>query len=182
VLTRTPLIERVDLSHRLGNDPAYLAIIDIARYPKDLPDWNFTTLTAKLVGAMNDGAAIAWGTPQDSLTVRLTMTPLDASTKRRVDATTVGRLVTAGSLCLANYTSLTMCAQFEDCAFPQREDFAFELRPGSYDVEIHRLFAHADGEQFAELPPGDHYVVVVTPAETMRAAPSATKIAWALAR
>jgi len=40
---------------------------------------------------------------------------------------------------------------------------------------------HVDSAQFAErLRPGDHYVVVFTPAEPMTEAPRATKVAWAL--
>lgn len=176
------MIERIDLSHRLGNDPAYLAIVDVNRYAKDLPDWNFDTLTVKLVAAMNDGAAFAWGTPEALLTVRVTTDPLDADTRARCTASASGRLITSGSLCLASYTSLTMCAQFKTREFPQRGDLAFELRPGSYDVTVHRLFAHADGAQFADDLPetGDHYVVVFAPADPAVAMPRATAIAWAL--
>jgi len=176
------VIEHVDLSHRLGNDPAYLAIVDVNRYAKDLPDWNFDTLTAKLVAAMNDGAVFAWGTPEALLTIRVTTDPLDADTRARCTASTSGRLITSGSLCLASYTSLTMCAQFTTNEFPQPGDLAFELPPGSYDVTVHRLIAHADGAQFSDdLPqPGDHYVVVLAPADPAVEVPRASAIPWAL--
>jgi len=176
------VIERVDLSHRIGNDPAYLAIVDVDRYAKDLPDWTFDTLTAKLVAAANEGAAFAWGTPEALLTVRVTTDPIDAEARARCTASTSGRLITSGSLCLASYTSLTMCAQFSRRTFPQPGDLAFQLRPGSYDVTVHRLFTHADGAQFADdLPtPGDHYVVVLAPADPAVEPPRASAIPWAL--
>ena len=30
---------QADVVHEIGNDPAFLAIVDIARYAKDLADW-----------------------------------------------------------------------------------------------------------------------------------------------
>lgn len=175
-----PALATDDLCHELGNDPAYLAIVDIDRYAKDFPDWDYASLTAKLVADMNAGVVVAWGTPEDNLRVRLTRRPIDAATAVRVDASTCGRLSTGGRLCLANYTSLTMCAQFAKYGFPHDEDFAFTIPAGTYDVEIHRLFAHADGAQSpaGELPEGDHYVVVFTPADDS-APPHALRIAWA---
>lgn len=159
----------MNLVHSLFNDPAYLAIVDVARYEKDFPDWDYDSLSQKLVGAMNRGEVVAWGTPESDLRIRLTTEPCTA----KADAITRGRLATDGVLCLASYTSLTMCAQFEDERFPQRGDLLFEIPKGAYDVTVHRLFAHEDGAQFAhddagqlaELPKGDHYVVVFTPAD-----------------
>jgi len=181
--TNQSLLTSTELRHELGNDPAYLAIIDLERYAKNLPDWDYGTLTAKLVADMNEARVIAWGTPEANLRIRLTTQPLDAATAAAVNATTRGRLKTTGRLCLANYTSLTMCAQFEKYSFPHDEDLAFALAPGTYDVEVHRLFAHADGAQDPDekLPAGDHYVVVFTPASADAEPVHATSIAWALA-
>jgi len=177
----TRLSEDADVVHSIGNDPAFLTVLDVELYSTDLPDWDYGTLTAKVVTAMTDGAAVAWGTPEGDLSIRLTMRPLDETTKQRVDARTAGRIVTSGALCLASYTSVTMCAQFDDEGFPQAGDLVFEVPAGSYDVHVHRMFRHEDGQQFGDdEPEGHHYVVVFTPSAATSAATPIERIAWAL--
>ena len=147
-----------DLRHDVGDDPAYIAIVDLDTYAKDLPDWDYYSLTAKIAKDMSAGRIVAWGCPDGPLRVRLTtkkVSPKNANAKH------TATLITKGRLCLVGYTSLTMCAQFADQHFPQPGDLLFVVPPGTYAVTVHRLFSHTAGEQFPdeELPDGDHYVV-----------------------
>jgi hypothetical protein len=143
-----------------------MALVDVRSYAKDLPRWNYDSLTTKIVGEMNAGHIVAWGCPGMTVQVRITRRPLAARARARVVASMRARLVTAGELCLAGYTSITMCAQFSDHKFPQPADDVVRVDGGTYDVDVHRLFAHTPGAQGADeqLPTGDHYVVVLTPA------------------
>jgi len=154
-----------DLVHDVGDDAAYLAIVDLGSYAKDLPDWDYFSLTKKIAADMSAGRIVAWGCPEGPLTVRLTT---KTAGPKRANAKYVSTLVTKGQLCLVGYTSLTMCAQFEDQRFPQSGDLLFSIAPGTYTVTVYRLFAHEAGEQFpAEpLPASDHYEVTFAPGGT----------------
>ncbi len=160
--TRFKALGAKDLVEDVGDDPAYLAIVDLDSYPKDLPDWDYYSLTKKIAHEMSAGRIVAWGCPDGPLTVRLTM---KTAGPKRSNAKHVATLVTEGRLCLVGYTSLTMCAQFKDQHFPQPGDLAFKMPPGTYTVTVYRLFAHEAGEQFpAEpLPASDHYEVTFSP-------------------
>jgi hypothetical protein len=160
-----------DLIHEVGDDAAYLAIVDVERYAKDLPDWNYDSLTKKIIKDMSDGRIVAWGCPDGPVRVRLTTRARSSTMTAKTNAKHMATLVTRGKLCLVGYTSLTMCAQFGDQAFPQHGDLLFSLTPGTYAVTVHRLFAHRAGEQFPEeddLPAGDHYVVSLVPARAAK--------------
>jgi len=51
----TRLSEDADVVHSIGNDPAFLTVLDVELYSKNLPDWDYGTLTAKVVTALTDG-------------------------------------------------------------------------------------------------------------------------------
>src|SRR5262245_2305918 len=119
-----------DVAGVVSDDAAYMALIDIGSYEKDLPDWDYGSLTRKIARARNAGQLVAWGCPEQSVRVRLTTRPLTAAAAARVCASITARLVVTGPLCLAGYTSLTMCAQFEDYAFPQSGDLVVSIAPG----------------------------------------------------
>ena len=153
---------RGELRWSVCDDPAFLALLDLGTYAPSLPDWDFAGITSKMVTAMNARQLMAWGNPEVPLNVNVT--DKQPKTRARVHATAKGVIETSGSLCLAGYTSLTTCAESAKEKFPQRKDLAFRVAPGIYEVTVHRLFAHGDGEQFPELeelPEGDHYVVVL---------------------
>jgi hypothetical protein len=61
-----------DIVHEVGDDPAYLAVVDLATYAKDLPDWDYCSLTAKIAKDMSAGKVVAWGCPDGPVRVRLT--------------------------------------------------------------------------------------------------------------
>jgi hypothetical protein len=152
-----------DVTVELYDDPAYFALLDVASYAKDLPDWHYSTLTRMIAAQMSQGRIVAWGCPEITLCVRFTASPLTSEVESRVVASVRGALVTDGILCFAGYTSLTMCAQFADCTFPQVQDTLLRVPKGTYGVVVHRLFEHKAGEQLPEddLLEGDDYVVVL---------------------
>jgi hypothetical protein len=62
--------------------------------------------------------------------------------------------VTEGKLYLADYTDLTMCAQFEEYKIPakKRENQYIEIENGKYQVKVKRLFnpdENLDEDKFA---------------------------------
>jgi hypothetical protein len=177
-MTRPRALEQ-DLTHEVGDDAAYLAIIDLGSYAKDLPDWDYTTLTKKLAADMSAGRVFAWGCCDGPVQVRLSRSaPSKALVKER-HAFLTSTLVVTGPLCLVGYTSLTMCAQFEDEEFPYDGDLLFSLPPGRYSVTVSRRFAHEEGEQLpeGELPEGDAYVVNFEP--TGAPFVKVTRVPWA---
>jgi hypothetical protein len=146
-----------DVTHEVGDDAAFLAIIDVSSYSKDLPEWDYASLTKKLAADMSAGRVIAWGCPDGPVAVRLSRgAPSTALVKER-HAFLKSTLVVTGPLCLVGYTSITMCAQFGDERFPQSGDLLFTLPVGRYTVTVSRRFAHEEGEQFpeGELPDGE---------------------------
>ena len=149
-----------DVFTTIQSDPAFAAIVDTASYAPTVPGWTYATLSEHVVRAMRGGHAVAWGAPEDSVRVRITTRRLAARALAHADATAIAVLDVTGPLCLADYTSLTMAA--DDGELPRDRDAVFAIRRGRYRVAIHRMFAHADGEQFAGSQPlAEHYVIVL---------------------
>jgi hypothetical protein len=169
-----------DVTIELRDDPAYFALLDLGTYAKDLPDWDYASLTRRVAGQMRQARIVAWGCPEVLLRVRFTLSPLTPDVDARVVASMSGALVTDGALCFAGYTSLTMCAQFPDQAFPQPADTLLRVPKGRYKVVVHRLFEHEAGKQFpaGELPEGDHYVVELR-RDPKAKAPERSHVVWA---
>lgn len=177
-MTKPRALEK-DLTHEVGDDAAYLAIIDLGSYEKDLPDWDYRKLTKKLAADVSAGRVFAWGCCEGPVQVRLSRSAPSKTLVKERHAFLTSTLVVTGPLCLVGYTSITMCAQFEDQQFPQRGDLLFSLPPGRYAVTVSRLFAHEDGEQFpeGELPEGDAYVVSFEPTDAPFV--KVSHVAWA---
>jgi hypothetical protein len=169
-----------DITVEFCDDPGYFALLDVATYAKDLPDWDYSSLTRMIASQMQQRRIVAWGCPEMLLRVRFTLSPLSAEADSRVVASMSGALTTDGLVCFAGYTSLTMCAQFPDYTFPQPEDTLFRLPKATYKVAVHRFFEHKAGQQFAEgeLPEGDHYVVELRK-DAKAKVPERTHIVWA---
>jgi hypothetical protein len=53
-----------DLTPEVGDDAAYLATIDLSSSSKDLPEWDFRSLTKMLAADMSAGRVLAWGCPE----------------------------------------------------------------------------------------------------------------------
>ncbi|MDP3504921.1 MAG: hypothetical protein Q8S33_31580 [Myxococcales bacterium] len=168
-----------EVTHEVGDDAAYLAIIDLNSYSKDLPEWDYGSLTKKLAADMSAGRVLAWGCPDGPVAVRLSRAAPSASLVKERHAFLKSTLVVTGPLCLAGYTSITMCAQFDDERFPQTGDLLFSVPAGRYAVTVSRRFAHEEGEQFpeGELPEGDAYVVNFEP--TNAAFVTVSRVPWA---
>lgn len=174
-----PIALEKELTHEVGDDAAYLAIIDLGSYSKDLPDWDYATLTKKLATDMSAGRVLAWGCPDGPVQVRLLRSAPSAKLVKERHAFLTSTLVVTGRLCLVGYSSITMCAQFEKEQFPQHGDLLFSLPPGRYTVTVSRRFAIEDGEQFPEdeLPEGDAYVVNFEPTDAPFV--KVKRVAWA---
>ena len=152
-----------------AEDPAYLSLVDVNSYRPALRGWSFDTLTRKITTDMNAGRLVAFGTPEERLRIRLTT----GAFRGHSNAIATTWLEVTGELALATYTSITMAA--DGSCFPDVTDPRFQLPAGKYRVDVHRLFAHEAGAQFAEgkLPKGDHYVITFSPRR-----PKASKLAW----
>lgn len=165
--SKVPELGSKGLVFEVDGEMPYLAILDVASYTNDLPDWEFDTITKKITAEMNAGHIVAWGCPEVGLSIRITDQPLRKPELAKQDASISALLSTEGLLCLAGYSSLTMCAQFSDEKFPQIIDHAFRVKPGTYRVDVHRLFAHRSGDDSPkeELEDGEYvYVVALSPA------------------
>lgn len=169
-----PELKAKGLTFALTSEPAYLALIDVDRYEKDLPDWDYRSLTKKIVADMNAARVVAWGCPAAALTIHV-KTKAPASSEAVFSA----RLSTTGTLCLATYDSISMCAQEESESLPQKNDHLFRVAPGDYRVDVHRLFAHSDGAPFAD---DDElsFVIAMSPAVKTWKPARQTWVPWAL--
>jgi hypothetical protein len=162
-------LDHRDITHRIGNDPAYLAIIDTARYSADMPDWDYDTLTEKVTAAMNRGKLVAWGTPEDDLLVRLTMTPLNDVSVRSVNASIRVRLITAGRSA-SRTTRRSRCARSSATPTSRRSRIWNSPFPPAHTTSRSSACSHTSD--------GDHYVAVFTPATG--ALSRFAWVAWAL--
>lgn len=164
-------VDQQDLVVRVCDDPAYFALLDPDAYDVDMPRWDLDTLSARIVEEMRAGRIVAWGCPEATLQVRVTTRPLTAEQLGSVVATFTAPLATSGRLCLAGYTSLTMCAQFAKHRFPQGDDHLVAIAPGRYLATVHRRYAYQPGAQDVDgaLPEGDHVIIVLTPGEAATA-------------
>ena len=175
--------DELETTFHVSNDPAYMAVLDVTTYDKDLPEWNYRTLTERITGEMNAGHIVAWGCPENSSRVRVVRRPLTSDEQKLVHASVSGLLSTSGVLCIASYTDLTMCAQFAHETFPQNPEDELCVPAGTYRADVHQLFPHQPGEQFAEIPDDRelHYLVVLTalPAGDWKP-PPISWVPWAL--
>lgn len=166
-----------DLRLFVAGDPAWMAIIDVARYRTDLPDWDYHSLTAKVLDAMRAAQLVVWGYPQNGVLVRITGSRPSSVPRASMRA----RLEVTGELFVAGYTAITMAAQFEESEIAHEAAGSFRVPPGSYLVEVQRYFDHQPGEQFADEPfpeDIDHFVVIFERSDQLIAPPDAVPWAW----
>ena len=142
---------------------AYMALLDLRAYDKDLPDWNYTSITRKILREARKERIFAWGCPEHGFQIRITRQTPKPRNFRSVE-TAKGVVTTSGALCLTSYSHLTYCAQISEAHLPQLDasafsDVAFSIEPGRYEVRVYRMFPWDHHEQFAKLNKGDNYVV-----------------------
>lgn len=167
VIHKSWRLDKSDLVFEHSADPAFMAVLDMATYESFLPGWDWPSLTLKVASQMSQERIFAWGCPEFTLNVRITMTSPGHSSFHPVESVS-GFLVTSGQLCFTSYENIGYCAQFEDKHFPLHEDHPLLVNPGRYQIEVHRMFQWRHGQQFPEfadaIGDGDHFVIVLTPA------------------
>ena len=131
--------------YEFSNDPAFVGIVDVCSYQADFPNWDWDTLCKKVVSQMREGRILAWGTPEDSFRFVLQTGSLDYHLEPKKSYSQLFR--STGKVVLANYDTITMCAQFDDNALPQPEDIELNIKPGVHRITVHRFFSWNDGEQ-----------------------------------
>lgn len=105
-------------------------------------DWEIEQLKNHFIDEMNSDSIIVWQTNNfggDNWKVELKTIESD---KIAHSEFTKSIEVTNGKLYLADYTDLTMAAQFNDFSIPIKghEKQVFEIENGKYEVKIKRLF------------------------------------------
>jgi len=162
-----------------ATDPAYMAVLDIATYDKDMADWDYHRLTAKIASQMEQERIFAWGCPECDLQIRITANPPSGSNFHPVESVS-GFLATSGQLCFTSYDNLTMCAQFKEYHFPDHEDRPFTIEPGRYQITVHRMFHWQHGEQSPEsIEEGDHFIIALRPAPSSAPSLRFDSVPWA---
>ena len=162
------------------SDPAYMAIVDVATYDKDMADWDYSRLTAKIACQMEQERIFAWGCPEYPLQVHITTHTPNASDFHPTESV-VGFLTTSGGLCFTSYDNLTMCAQFEEYHFPSHDDHPFTVELGRYQITVHRMFHWKHGAQFPDtVNDGDHYIIVLCPAPSSASPVHFDSVPWAI--
>ena len=114
-------------------------------------DWELDQLKAHFIDQMNSNAFLVWQTNNfggGNWKVRFTTTESDEIAHSEFTAAIE---VTAGELHLADYTDLTMAAQFMDYKIPadQHENQKVQIENGKYIVKVKRLF-HPEEEMEEE--------------------------------
>jgi len=122
----------------LTDDSGFLALIDPDAYSGFVgPDWQLNRLFEVFHEHMARRAMLLWGTRPDGgcWTVEVSMAGVSPRGTREVWGTI---RASQGRLCVTNYESLTMAAQFDDVALPEAHDAdcVWNVEPGLYDCHI----------------------------------------------
>lgn len=121
----------------ITDDSGFLGIIDPDRYESFVDEnWTFESIRAHIVRQMAQRRILMWSTGGEG-TRRLAITtwPDELRGHRHI----VGPIeVSVGRLCLVNYETISMAAQFKDVAIPEKhmEDCVFSLPSGLYQCRI----------------------------------------------
>jgi hypothetical protein len=147
----------VDLEYHADRD-AFVALASVNEYNIYDFDWDWENIQSRSLALMNRNSMIAWATPQHRFKIKVSLSKPDIS--RAVEKFSAVLQIT-GVVCLCGYTTITMCAQFDNYKIPQPEDGVFRLPHGLYEVTVYSMFEWDHWDQFAvKLNEGDHYIVV----------------------
>jgi hypothetical protein len=160
-----------------GDRAAFAGIAVIDTYDIYDFDWDWSSIQSRTVDLMNRNGMMVWGCPQHQLQIRVS---IRESSVPKNEADHASFLIRAqGTLCLCNYQSITMCAQYNDYKLPQPEDSVFTLPHGLYRASLYRMFDWNCRDQFVEaLNEGDNYVLVFQPWSSGPETNDFKKIPW----
>jgi hypothetical protein len=150
------------------DDSGFLAIIDPDSYRGFVgEDWTYESLLEHLAREMQRRSLLVWATSEHGGTWTIT-TEAANHAGRSVTGTIVS---TSGRLCITNYESLTMAAQFADVALPEPHmaDLLFDVEAGTLQCTVTQI--HDDDSM-----PGPHFAISLSPAGSM--GPAWSRPAW----
>jgi hypothetical protein len=150
------------------DDSGFLAIIDPDSYQGFVAeDWTYEALLEHFTHEMQRRSLLIWATSEDGGTWTVT-TDAPSQTGRSVTGSIVS---TKGRLCITNYESLSMAAQFADVVLPEPHmaDLLFDVEVGTLECTVTQI--HDD-----DRVPGPHFAISLTPAGA--AGEAWTRPAW----
>lgn len=152
----------------VDDDSGFIGIVDPDAYEGFVAeDWTYESLFEHFATQMARRALLLWATSPDGGSWTVT---LDGTLAGARSAT--GPIVSRqGRLCLVNYESLTMAAQFADVTLPDPDlaHLELQLTPGAYACTITQL--HDD-----DTHPAPHLALHLTPSD--EPPPPWSKPAW----
>ena len=159
----------------LTDDSGFLALIDPDAYSGFVgTDWDLRQILERFAREMTERRLLIWGTGQEGCwTVGVSCDPSPVTGLREVHGSIIS---TKGRLCVTNYESLTMAAQFSDITLPEKHqaDLVVTVVPGSYRCRIVQISSEAHGWDKAKPP---EFLLELTPASVLE--PVWEKIPWA---
>lgn len=144
----------MDTTLEITDDSGFLALIDPDAYSGFVgADWTLGQMQKRIAREMAERHLLIWGTGQAGCwTVAFSFEPRQtAGILREVQGSIIS---SKGRLCVTNYESLTMAAQFSEVRLPEdhQADLVLSVKPGSYSCRIAQLSMVAHGWDQA-LPP-----------------------------
>jgi len=125
----------------LTDDSGFIALIEPEKYTSFVDEyWDTQQLFQHFQNQMEKGCILIWGTGGESIwNIEINFGFTNISGYRE----TIGSIkVESNSLCLINYESLTMAAQFADVKLPEEhmKDLLIELANGIYNIRIIQFY------------------------------------------
>jgi hypothetical protein len=149
----------------------FQVLADPESYRGFLGEWTCRSIADMALRQMNQEKLLAWGTPEGHYSFKFHCGKrLQRVSHRQFE----GCIHTTGTLCLASFGSVTMCAQFEDYKLPQPQDYCIQVAPGRYHVTVQQLFRWRGGGQLpsddypGEMAEGLNYYIAIRPARSQR--------------
>ena len=140
------------------DDSGFLAIVDPDGYQGFVAeDWTDESLFDHFTREMRRRSLLMWATSEHGGTWTVT-----TEASGRAGRSVTGHIVsTMGRLCITNYESLTMSAQFADVSQPEPHmaDLVFDVEVGTLECIVTRF--HDD-----DSAPGPHFAIALSPART----------------
>ena len=137
------------------DDSGFLAIIDPDSYQGFVgEDWTYESLFGHFAHEMARRSLLVWATSEHGGTWTVAI----GGPSHAGNSVTGGIASTSGRLCITDYDSLTMAAQFADVRLPEPHmaDLTFDVEAGLLACTVTRL--HDD-----DSTPGPHFAISLSP-------------------
>lgn len=127
----------------ISDSDGIISLVNADKYKTFVDEnWTLEQLKQHFIQEMNSNSIIVWQTNNYGGGHWIVKFTLDESNEIAHSEFTKSIEVTNGKLYLADYTDLTMAAQFEKYEIPAKENKKqyFEVENGIYNIKIKRLF------------------------------------------